>query len=288
MRSRRIPADAIALHAARAVAVVLLIAVYAFFVGTPEGRRIDVVLSDRDVPARLTGAWLIAAALVSSTPALGLAVVGLVWHARRIGCRDDGTRAFVIVATAALGARVLKALLQDLDPVGREAARELGSAFYPSGHAAAATALCLATTVVLRHHPWPYLLLAGGAWCGVLGFSIFATGSHHISDVIGGYLLGFAVAVALALRGWPASGSDGRAGQTTVIVMLTSVIAAVIAAELAGRMAVSSLPARAVLLTAAAGLCAIAFSLVSLFLRLLDPARAMETAADVSPESAPG
>jgi drug/metabolite transporter (DMT)-like permease len=145
---------------------------------------------------------------------------------------------------------------------------------------------CLAAIVVLRHQPWPWLLLTGGAWCGAVGVIIFATGSHHISDVIGGYLFGFAIAVTISLRACPARRVDTRAAQRSVLVMLTGVMAAVVAAELARRIAVSSLPPPAALLMTAAGLCATAFSLVSLFLRLLEPARAMEATTTALQNSA--
>lgn len=276
MCGRPTAADDIALHTARVLAILLLAAVYVLFVGTTAGREIDGVLAHRDLAPNFAGLWLIIAALflaLLSPLGVGLLVVGLLWHARRLGRRDDGVRAAVIVVTAAMGARVLEALLQRLDPVGGEAARQLGSAFYPSGHAAAAMALCLATIVVLRDHPRPWLLLAGGTWCSVHGFAILANRSHHISDVLGGFLLGFAVAATIGLRASSDVRLGARAGQRTVLVMLAGVVIAVMAADLARRMTASSLPPRAALAAATAGLCATAFSLVSLFLRLLDADR---------------
>lgn len=257
------------LHAARSVAIVLLVAVYVVFVGTARGREIDSVLAHSDL--ELGGRWEVLATLVSSllSPvSICVAVVGLLWLARRLHRQSDGVRAAVIVAIAAFGARALKAVLGALDPVGGEAARELGPAFYPSGHATVAMALCLGAMVVARDHRRA-LIVAGAVWCAVHGFVIFATRSHHVSDVLGGFLLGVVLASTMGLR----AGSDAltrpRIDWTAVLAILTAAIATALLMELARRMAASFAQPRAVLMVTAAGLSAAALLLVAGFGRLL-------------------
>lgn len=75
-------------------------------------------------------------------------------------------------------------------------------------------ALCLAAIVVLHAQQWPSLLL-GGIWCSVHGFAIFATHSHRISDVFGGFALGCGVAAMIGLRACSASRLGARTEQKT-------------------------------------------------------------------------
>ncbi len=278
-RRRRKATDEIVLHAAPVLAIVLMVAVYALFVGTTDGREIDSVLARRDLEPRLAGLWFVVAALsfvLLSPIGVALALLGLLWQARRLGRRGDGIRAALMVVVAAVGARALEAIVQLLDPVGGEAARQLGSGFYPSGHAAEAMALCLAAIIVLRGQRRRSLLL-GGIWCSAHGFVIFATHSHHISDVLGGFLLGFAVAAMVGPRASSLRRRAERAEQKAILLMPAGVVAAVLSAQLAREMATSSLPPRAVLVTAAAGLCGAAFALVYTFVRLLHAAARQRT-----------
>jgi undecaprenyl-diphosphatase len=62
---------------------------------------------------------------------------------------------------------------------------------FPSGHAAAATAV--AVTIVLAHPLWAPILLP---LAGVVAHSRVALRVHHVSDVVGGVALGLAGAVA--------------------------------------------------------------------------------------------
>lgn len=272
MRSRRTPVDDIALRATLILAVVMLAAVYMLFVGTDAGRAIDTGLATRDFELRVTGPVLVIGALfyLSLSPVgVVLLIVGVVWQAGRLGRRDDGIRAALIVAGAAIGARVLKFLFEALDPFGGEAARQIGPGFYPSGHAAVAMALCLGAFIVLRDQRLPLLPL-GGLWCGVHGFAIVAVRSHHFSDVLGGFLLAFAIAASIGLRAVPAARLSTRTARTAIL-MLAGVIAAVVAAQLARDMAVASLSPQVVRLVVAVGLCIAAIALTATFLRLLVP-----------------
>jgi len=192
--------------------------------------------------------------------------------ARRFGRHGDGIRAAVIVATAALGARALKAGLEASDPLRAEAARELGSGFYPSGHAAVAMALCLGTMLVARTCP-RWLVLAGGAWCAVHGLVIVATRSHHVSDVFGGYLLGVTVASTIGLRGRRGDAIAPRIEWSATRAFVAATIAASLLMELARRAAPVGQP-RMVLLVSTVALSLAALLLVIGFVRLLHaPAR---------------
>lgn len=278
-RSRRNAADDIVVHAARVLAIALMVALYALFVGTTEGREIDSVLARRDLRPSPAGVWLVIAALsfvLLSPIGVALTVLALFWQARRLGRRYDGIRGALTVVAAVVGARVFEGMAQMLDPLRGEAARQLGSGFYPSGHAAAAMALCLAAIMVLRDQRWRSLLF-GAIWCSAHGFVIFATHAHHISDVLGGFVLGFTAAALIGLRASSLSRLPERAEQKTILVMPAGIVAAVLTAQMAREMATSSLPPRVVLATAAAGLCAAAFALVYTFVRLLGSATRQRT-----------
>jgi membrane-associated phospholipid phosphatase len=189
-----------ALQAARLVAFGLLAATYAFFVGTARGRATDAALLQHEI--KPSGEWELPGALISALlhPAsICVAVIALLLLARRRGRTRDGILAVFVVATAAVGARALKALLDAADPLGAEAARDLGPAFFPSGHAAVSMALCLGAILVARDHRRA-LVFGGVVWCSVHGFVIVAGRSHHVGDVLGGYLLALALALLIGLR----------------------------------------------------------------------------------------
>lgn len=258
---------------AGSLAIVLLIGVYVLFVGTVRGREIDVVLTPR---LHASGSWGPPSVLVSSLlhpVPVAVAVIALLWLARRSGRQGDGIRAALIVAAAAVGARVLEMLLGASDPLGGEAARMFGREYFPSGHAAVAMALCLAVLVVVREQRRP-LVLAGGIWCALHGFTIFAARSHHVSDVLGGFLLGLAAASLIGLRHRSDAPTGPRIVWTAVLAILTAVIAAGLLIELARRMAASYAEPGTVLLVTGTAVSVAALLLVAGFARLLDaPAR---------------
>lgn len=274
MPSAQAPAPHFAVRVALVLAVLLLAVVYVLFAGSDAGRATDTALTDRDLQPRLAGLWLVIGAFfyLLLTPVGVVALVAwLVWHARRMQRLEAGLRGALVVVVAVVGARVLEALLELADPVGGETARQLGPAFYPSGHAAAAMALCLAAFLVFRDQGRPLVAL-GGLWCSVHGLMIFASRSHHFSDVLGGFLVAFAVAAAIVRLRVPAVVAGSRVDVRGVLVMLGGVAAAVAAADLARVMSAASLSPRLVLATAGAGICAAAFALTFAFVRLLGPA----------------
>jgi membrane-associated phospholipid phosphatase len=248
----------------------LLGAVYLLFVATTFGLGLDAAVARR----RVFGSWeptaQLLSALVSDITTL-LAVVALVTLAVIRGRWREGLGLVVIVGAAGATANALKRLLATIDPLGGETARTLGPGFYPSGHAAVAIALVLGALLVAPS--WRrQLILLGGVWCSINGFVIAAARHHHVSDVLGGFLLGAAVAglVAMVARlGRPTATAPGRLSVRTI----TKVLAAVILAALLEAMHRVGLPIAGrlhVLLIVAAVICALAFVLVAAFGLLLD------------------
>jgi membrane-associated phospholipid phosphatase len=187
----------------------LAAAAYWFGAGTDAGRDLDAYLlrHGNDLLVELAGDTLVF--LVNPVTAVVAALV-LLWHAEKRGRRADGLRAALIIGAAAVASWGAKRVLGDHDPLGDEALRALGPGFFPSGHATVAMALCFGALLVLGP-PRRELLLALGTFASVLGFSIAAGRSHHLSDVYGGFLLAAAVG-ALGLFGRSAPRAAGRTG----------------------------------------------------------------------------
>jgi len=201
-------------------------AVYWFSAGTAAGRDIDAYLLRHGSHGIVEAIGDTLVFLAPPTAALGaLALFGTAWRAGR---RGDAIRAVAIIAGAPVVARVAKMLLEDRDPLGTEASRQLGTGFFPSGHAAIVMALCLAALLVA---PWPRrrLLLAAGVYASALGFAIAAGRSHHLSDVYGAFLLAAAVAALGLVRRTPPRGEDPNAGAGLAVAHIVIVIAAIIA-----------------------------------------------------------
>jgi len=220
-RSKHSNAASCALFAAASAG--LAGAVYWFAAGTAAGRDVDAYLlrhGSHGVVERIGEALVF---LVPPTAALGaLALFGTAWRADR---RGDAIRVVAIVGGAAVCARVAKFLLEERDPLGTETLRRLDPGFFPSGHASSVMALCLAALLVA---PWPRhrLLIAAGIYASVLGFAIAAGRSHHLSDVLGAFLLAAAVA-ALGLVGRTPRGEAVAADNRLAVARI--VIAAIIA-----------------------------------------------------------
>ena len=133
------------------------------------------------------------------------AVVGLVclWAWRR---RALGTRALWAVITVAVGwglGNLVKVLVGRARPVVRNAIEHVPGYSFPSGHATNTTVAAIALLVLL----WPLLARRGRVVATVLAVALalligvdrVMLGAHYPSDVLGGYLLGGAVAVGSAL-----------------------------------------------------------------------------------------
>jgi membrane-associated phospholipid phosphatase len=151
-------------------------------------------------------------------------VVAAVAGSALVVARCHGVRAGLRPALAwlvGLGAGAVvelttKAMLDRPRPPGgpgglARATLELGGAF-PSGHAVHAAMLA---TVAWRLWPGPGVAAAGAAWIVLVPASRVVMGAHWPSDVVGGALLGLAVAALLPLpsRGPLSARGPGRAGR---------------------------------------------------------------------------
>lgn len=258
------------LLAARLVAVVLLSGVYVLFVGTAAGREIDRVLLRREL--QLDGSWQLTLRLLSvllHPIAICLAIIALVVLGFRRARGQEAIRAALVVVGAAVAARALKAVLEELDPLGAENARTIDVGFYPSGHAAVAMAVCLGAILVARDHRRA-VAVGGVVWCSVEGFVIVAGPSHHVSDVLGGYLLAIALALVIGVRVGSRADTAPRIERTGLLALAAAPVASVLLVELARSTAISSAQPRAALVFVAAGLAAGAALLVLGFVRLLE------------------
>jgi len=249
----------------------LLGAVYLLFVATTFGRGLDAAVARRGVFGSWDPTTELLSALLSDITTF-LAVVALVTLAVIRGRWREGLGLVVIVGAAGATANGLKSLLATIDPLGGETARTLGPGFYPSGHAAVAMALVLGALLVAPS--WRrQLILLGGIWCSIHGFVIVAERQHHVSDVLGGFLLGAAVAGLLAMvprLGRPTTTAPDRLSVRTITKALVAVIVAAPLLEAMHRLGLPIAGRLHVLLIVAAVICALAFVLVAAFGLLLD------------------
>jgi membrane-associated phospholipid phosphatase len=145
----------------------------------------------------------VSAATGSEPATVATAVVALLLLARRRAA-DAAVVLAAVVAAVALGAglkRVVERPRPELADVG-----DVSSYSYPSGHAAASTALLVAVVLVLRlRPPW---LAAAGAVVLVVALAQLALGRHHPADLVAGWLVAVAcVGSAEATRRGIRSGS---------------------------------------------------------------------------------
>jgi membrane-associated phospholipid phosphatase len=264
--------DGLAAAPLAGIAAGLFLALYLVFVGTPLGRALDASA----VPSDLEGMRgdvvdRVVAAVNPLTVTLAVAI--LVLLAIRSGRPTDGIRAAAVVAVSALISGELEAVLAQVNP-GAEAARELGPSFYPSGHAAVVMSLCLAGLLVAPGRSLFALTLAGVVLSSVLGFAIYAGGSHHPSDVVGGFLLALAAA-SIAAIGRPAWNSaalrDHRLPTTPIAVVLGAVASVPLVVEVVRRFSGPLDSLHSPLLLTGVVLSAAAFVIVLPFARLLGP-----------------
>jgi membrane-associated phospholipid phosphatase len=178
-----------------AAAALGVAAIYILFVGTHAGRAVDRFLLDHrenesvETPAQA----LVAVVNVVTIP---LAVAVIVAMALRSGRRATALWAVVLIVGSSLTTAGLEALLGPLDPLGGERRRDLGAGFYPSGHAALIMSLCLAAILVAPPARRQHLAVGAGCAAALLGGAVFVGGSHHLSDVLGGFLVALGWAAA--------------------------------------------------------------------------------------------
>jgi membrane-associated phospholipid phosphatase len=271
VQHRRHASDGLAAARLAGLAAGLFCALYVFAVGTPLGRTLDTAgAPDLDGPLDDALDRLVAAV---NPLTVTLAVVVVIWLASRSGRPTDGIRAGALVAASALLAGELEVVLGRVDLLGAEAERELGAAFYPSGHATVAMSLALAILLVAPRRSRFALALAGAIWSSLLGFAICAGGSHHPSDVLGGFLLAFAVA-SIAAVGRPvlnnAAPRDRHLPTTVIAAVLGALVAVSLLLEVARRLSISMGSLHPPVLLAGVLLSAAAFVIVWAFASLVE------------------
>ena len=177
--------------------LVAMVALYAAAVGTAAGRKLDAqAFRDISEGALESATDVVAHALNPVTAVLAGAVLLLVAVTRR-GLRTGRAVALLLIG-ANVSAWALEHALGELDPLGGEARRMLGPAYFPSGHATAAMSLALATLLIVA--PRARAVTAGA--CAVatvaFGYAVIASGAHTPADVAGAFLLVGAWGVATA------------------------------------------------------------------------------------------
>jgi membrane-associated phospholipid phosphatase len=228
-------------------------AAYAISSTTAVGRSIDAAVVLQHPDSTWSSAADVADDLnaIANVGAFALVAVLILSRALRNGRRADLVPAVVLMLIAAPISSGAKRLLGRLDPLGQEHARELGVAFFPSGHAAAIMSLCLASVLLARPRSVHRRTAAAGACAALLGVSIVLGYSHHPSDVIGGYLIATSLALVLTtLRppSWaPATGVPAGLAAGGIAVVAMTIAAALIAGG-------GTRPAIAVALVSATGI----------------------------------
>lgn len=217
----------------------MLSALYTWAVGSIDGKHVDSstvvsLFSNEDtltpalIVAHLAGAWTL-------VPICLMLVVAVCW---RRGPRSAAAVAVLLVGVTASG-RLLKTLLERLDPVDGEPTRMLGAGYFPSGHAAAAMALALAVVLLVpRGRARVAAVVAGAAIVATVSLAHLAAQYHHPSDIVAGHLLAGLGAAALsgsitarsapALSGRRAAAGRGMAplGVGAGVVMAAAVVTA--------------------------------------------------------------
>ena len=258
-------------------AAVLVLVLYALFVGTDAGREVDGWVVDHHL-----GGWADRVAehlsRVINPLTVPLAALAIVWVAHRHGRLADGVRAGLLIPASAGLAKVLEAALGSADLLGGESERHLqGHWFYPSGHAAVAMSLALAALLVAPPRSRPAVALWGAIGVSLFGYLTFAEGHyHHPSDVVGGFLVALALAsVALVGRHEPDQAATSRSSRTTirVVTVLAAIAAAALALLPAWLLSVPMGPLQPPLLLAGSLVSAAVFLIVSTYERLLDGPR---------------
>lgn len=132
----------------------------------------------------------------------GLAAAACFWLWLR-GDRPRALRIAVAVAVASAVQQGLKALVGRARPVWPDPVDSAHYAAYPSGHAMTAATVCALMLWLLPRHAPKRLVRTAWAVAAVsvlgVGFTRLYLGVHWFSDVLGGWLLGMALA-ALAIR----------------------------------------------------------------------------------------
>lgn len=103
----------------------------------------------------------------------------------------------VFIAATSVSGQLLKELLAHPRPQPAGANLGLGPEAFPSGHATAVMSLALACVLAAPRRARPAAALLGSLPALATGAAVVANGGHYPSDVLGGYLLASAWALAL-------------------------------------------------------------------------------------------
>ena len=159
-----------------------------------------------------TDRWISVAKLVSTIGAwVSLAIISVllgVWLWRRGSHFALAAAPLVSLALAGLASTVTKSIFdRERPPVSLHATTVTVAAF-PSGHATNAAAfglaasLTLALTVAHRPRTQALLVAAGVFFAALVGVSRLVLCVHWLSDVVAGWTLGSAVAIAVVVTVW--------------------------------------------------------------------------------------
>ena len=159
-----------------------------------------------------TDRWIRAAKLVSTIGGfVSLTIIGLligIWLWRRGSHAMVAAAPLASLGLASLASTVAKSIFDRDRPPVTVHATTVSLAAFPSGHATDAAAFFLAAGLTLAltiaHHRWSQgLLVATGLLLAALvGLSRLVLGVHWLSDVVAGWALGSAFAVAVVVTLW--------------------------------------------------------------------------------------
>jgi membrane-associated phospholipid phosphatase len=178
-----------------------LFALYALAVGTAAGRRLDAEAFDWLTTERFEpAAEAITGMLNRFTFALAATALVVVAYRRSPRCAWIVTGMLVACSVTAW---LMENGLGSLDPLGGEHRRALGPAYFPSGHATAATSLAFAAVLVVQGRRRKAVAVAAACFITVFGVAVVVGGSHTPSDVLGALLLcaAWTAVAATAARG---------------------------------------------------------------------------------------
>ncbi len=196
-----------ALVTATVAAVVVALLAWAVLAGSAVLLGVDRAVSDALYAGDDRSWWLEAVLQVATAPGSsavrGVVVLPvLVWLVVR---RNWWTAAWVLTATALVGplTTVLKELVGRLRPQFADGGARLESLSFPSGHASGVATLVTVALVLI----WPLLapsarrawVAAGVALAVLVGMSRLWLGVHFLSDVVGGWALGVAWTLLVAV-----------------------------------------------------------------------------------------
>jgi membrane-associated phospholipid phosphatase len=177
--------------------------------GSELGLRLDAV-----IPDKITGGTF-RAVLEASKQSLNAATVALIGLAivavaSRRG-RTTTVAAMSMMVAPVVTEMVVESVLVAADPLGAENQRDLGIGYFPSGHAAAAMALVLASVYVVDSRLRTVLAITGGVLAALVGMGMLVTHAHHPSDIVAGYLIAMAWAAAVIATLSPKRAGGGNA-----------------------------------------------------------------------------